>query len=74
MSLENLYENEDPSWQMHMQMLMKRKRSMEIARIIDEAINEHYSLQGKPVPCWKRRDPDWWVSYLKELGIDSRNP
>ena len=26
MSLENLYESEDPSWQIHMRMLTKRKR------------------------------------------------
>ncbi len=48
---------------------------MEIAQIIDEAINEYYSLQGKPVPQWKqKRDPDWWITYLEELGIDPRNP
>ena len=48
---------------------------MEIAQIIDEAINEYYSLQGKPVPDWKvKKDPDWWVEYLNELGIDKHNP
>ena len=58
-----------------MLMLTKRKRNMEIAQIIDEAINEYYSLQGKPVPQWKqKRDPDWWITYLEELGIDPRNP
>tara|TARA_R100001510_G_C7443244_1_gene71506 strand:- start:82 stop:249 length:168 start_codon:yes stop_codon:yes gene_type:complete len=55
-------------------MLMKRKRNMEIAQIIDKVIYEYYSEKGKPVPCWKRKDPDWWIAYLKELGIDSRNP
>jgi len=75
MSEKNLYENEDPLWQTHMQTLTKRKRSMEIAQIIDEAINEYYSLQGKPVPDWKvKKDPDWWVEYLNELGIDKHNP
>jgi type II secretory pathway pseudopilin PulG len=75
MSEKNLYENEDPSWQMHMQTLMKRKRNMEIAQIIDEAINEYYSLQGKPVPNWRYiKDVDWWIEYLKDLGIDPRNP
>ena len=75
MSDENLYENEDPSWRMHMQMLMKRKRSMEIAQIIDEALEEHYSELGLPVPNWKRqKNPQWWVEYLKNLGIDPRNP
>ena len=57
-----------------MQMLMKKKRSLEIAQIIDEAIREHYSLHGKDVPKWKRKDPDWWTEYLHSLGIDPRNP
>jgi type II secretory pathway pseudopilin PulG len=75
MSEKNLYEREDPSWQMHMQTLMKRKRNMEIAQIIDEAINEYYSLQGNPVPNWRYiKDVDWWIEYLKDLGIDPRNP
>lgn len=48
---------------------------MEIAQIIDEAINEYYSLHGLPVPNWKQnRDPDWWTEYLKSLGIDPKNP
>jgi len=75
MSDENLYENEDPSWKIHMLMLMRRKRNMEIAQTIDEAINEYYSLQGLPVPNWKRqKDPQWWIDYLKDLDIDPDNP
>jgi hypothetical protein len=75
MSDENLYENEDPSWQMHMRMLMKRKRSMEIAQTIDNALEEYYSERGLPVPQWKtKKDPQWWIDYLKELGIDKDNP
>ena len=55
--------------------LMKKKRNMEIAQTIDEAINEYYSLQGLPVPNWKQqRDPQWWIDYLKELDIDPDNP
>ena len=62
-------------WQMHMRMLMRRKKSMETDQIIDEAINEYYSLQGKPVPNWKyMKDADWWIDYLESLGIDPRNP
>ena len=57
-----------------MQMLMKRKRNMEIAQTIDEALLEYYSEQGLEVPQWKSKDPDWWVDYLKSLGIDPRNP
>ena len=58
-----------------MQMLMKRKRSMEIARIIDKALEEHYSELGLSVPNWKRnKAPYWWTEYLEELGIDPQNP
>ena len=75
MSDENLYENEDLMWKIHMRTLMKRKRSMEIAQIIDKALEEHYSEQGLPVPNWKKRkDPQWWIDYLKELNIDPSNP
>jgi hypothetical protein len=71
MSEKNLYENEDLMWQTHMRMLMKRKKSMEIAQIIDDALEEHYSELGLPVPQWKRqKDPQWWIDYLKELGIE----
>ena len=65
----------DPMWQMHMRMLMKRTRSIHTAQIIDEAINEYYSLHGLPVPDWKqKRNPEWWVEYLRSLGIDPNNP
>ena len=48
---------------------------MEIAQIIDEALEEYYSSIGKPVPNWKAGDSDQWrVEYLKELGIDPSNP
>tara|TARA_B100000085_G_scaffold255117_1_gene254722 strand:- start:134 stop:361 length:228 start_codon:yes stop_codon:yes gene_type:complete len=75
MSNKNPSENEDLMWQMHMQTLTKRKRSMEIAQIIDNALEEYYSEQGLPVPNWKqRRDPQWWIDYLKELNTDPNNP
>ena len=65
----------DPMWQMHMQILTKRMKNMEIAQTIDEAISEWYSLHDLPVPKWKmKRDPDWWIEYLRDLGIDPRNP
>ena len=58
-----------------MRMLMKRKRSMEIAQTIDNALEEWYSERGLPVPQWKsKRDPDWWIEYLEELGVDPENP
>ena len=76
MSEENLYENEDPMWQIHMKTLMRRKKSMEIARTIDEALYQYYHVeQGKEVPNWRYiKDQDWWIEYLKSLGIDPRNP
>jgi len=41
---------------------------MEIAQIIDKAINEYYTEKGQPVPQWKlKRDPDWWIEYLRKL-------
>jgi len=58
-----------------MQMLMKRKRSMEVAQIINDALFEYYSEKGMEVPDWKmKRDPDWWINYLISLGIDPKNP
>jgi hypothetical protein len=75
MSEKNLHENEDHSWTIHMQTLMKRKKNLEIAQIINEAINEYYSLRGLPVPEWRqKRDPDWWTEYLISLGLDADNP
>jgi hypothetical protein len=54
---------------------MRRKKSMETAQIIDDAINKYYEEQGKPVPRWRqKRDPDWWAEYLMRLGMDPRNP
>ena len=57
-----------------MQMLTRRKKSMEIAQIIDDALYQHYSELGLPVPNWKlKRNPDWWVQYLKSLGLTEDN-
>ena len=58
-----------------MQTLMKRKRNMEIAQTIEDSLKQYYDSIGKPVPRWKlKRDPDWWTTYLEDLGIDPRNP
>ena len=59
-----------------MRTLMKRKRNLQIAQTIDDALYQHYVVeQGKPVPNWRYvKDADWWVNYLKTLGIDPRNP
>jgi hypothetical protein len=76
MSEKNLYENEDPTWQMHMQTLMRRKKNMEIAQTIDDALYQYYVVErGKEVPVWRfYKDADWWIEYLKSLGIDPQNP
>ena len=58
-----------------MQTLTKRMRSMEVKQIIDETLEEYYTERGLEVPQWRmRRNPDWWISYLNELGIDPQNP
>ena len=68
MSEKNLQENEDPIWQMRMQMLTRMRKNMEIGQIIDEALFRYYSDKGESVPNWRvHKDPDWWIEYLKEL-------
>mgnify|MGYP007043751638 CR=1 FL=1 len=59
-----------------MRMLTRRKRNLQIAQTIDDALYQYYVVeQGKPVPNWRyAKDADWWVNYLKTLGIDPRNP
>ena len=49
---------------------------MEIEQIIDDALHQYYVVeQGKPVPKWRYvKDQDWWIQYLKDLGMDPRNP
>ena len=75
MSKQNPENHTDLMWQMHMQTLTKRKRNMEIAQIIDSAIYEYYSEKNIPVPCWKtKKNPQWWIDHLNQLGLDSRNP
>jgi len=44
---------------------------MEIAQTIDDALFEYYSEKGMEVPKWRmQKDPQWWIDYLRELGID----
>ena len=49
---------------------------METAQTIDEALYQYYTVENNlPVPNWRQiRDPEWWVQYLKDMGLDSRNP
>jgi len=67
---------EDPIWTMYMRTLMMRKKNMEIAQTIDEALYQYYVVErGEEVPNWRyMKDADWWIEYLKELGMDPDNP
>jgi len=75
MSEKNLHDNEDLGWKTHMRILMRRKKSMEIAQTIDEALHQYYVVeQGKPVPNWRYvKDQDWWIEYLRSLGLSDNN-
>ena len=42
---------------------------MEIAQIIDNALEEWYSERGRPVPQWKKERQQWWREYLLSLGL-----
>ena len=59
-----------------MKTLTKRKRNLQIAQTIDEALYEYYVIENDlPVPNWRYiKDQDWWIDYLESLGIDPRNP
>ena len=74
MSQEKNIESEDHIWTMHMQTLMKRKKNMETAQIIDKALFEYYSEKGMEVPKWRKPINTWWRDYLIELGLDPNNP
>lgn len=58
----------DPTWQMHMQMLMQRKKNLEIKETIEKAISDWYFEHGIPEPNWKiQKDPQWWIDYIKDI-------
>ena len=48
---------------------------MEIAQTIDKALYQYYTVENDlPVPNWRQiKDPEWWVQYLKDMGLDPRN-
>ena len=66
----------DPTWQIHMQTLTKRKRNLQIAQIIDDSLYQFYTVERDlPVPNWRMiKDADWWLEYLDDMGIDRKNP
>ena len=75
MSEKNPENHMDPIWQTRMETLMRRKRNMEVKQIIDEALWRYYFEKGQDVPQWRmKKDPEWWIEYLKSLNIDPRNP
>jgi len=57
-----------------MQTLTKRMRNIEVSQIIDDALYEWYSEQGRPLPAWKKEKSEWWREYLISLGLDPNNP
>jgi|TARA_B100000927_G_scaffold290447_1_gene289311 hypothetical protein len=75
MSQRKNIENEDHIWREYMMTLMKRKKSMEVAQTIDDALYQYYTVENNlPVPNWRQiKDPDWWIQYLKDMGLDPRN-
>ncbi len=67
-------ENHTHIWQTYMQTLTKRTRNMEVKQIIDDALFEYYSEKGMEVPNWRRnKDPQWWIDYLRDLGLGDNN-
>ena len=54
----------------------EEEEDMEIAQIIDDALDQYYTVEKVyPVPNWKtNKNPQWWIDYLEELGIDKNNP
>ena len=57
-----------------MQTLTKRTRNMEVKQIIDDALFEYYSERGMEVPNWRmRKNPQWWIDYLRDLGLGENN-
>ena len=47
---------------------------MEVKQIIDETLEEYYTERGLEVPQWRmRNNPQWWVNYLRDLGLGENN-
>ena len=65
---KNLSDHTARIWQMRMQTLMRRKKSIGISQKIDSILFEWYSERDMEVPNWKMKtDPDWWIEYLEKL-------
>ena len=49
--------------------------NIEIGETLDEVFHQYYNEErGVPVPHWRTSQPDWWLEYLRSLGVDERNP
>jgi hypothetical protein len=59
-----------------MKMLTRRKKNLQIAQTIDDALYEYYVIErGQEVPNWRYvKDQDWWQEYLIRLGLNPNNP
>jgi hypothetical protein len=59
------------TWNQYMMTLTRRKKQLETAEIISQAISDWYLENGIPEPDWKiQKDPEWWTSYLDSLKTD----
>lgn len=68
MSEKNPNDHMDPTWQMHMQTLMQRKKVIEVNETLRKAISDWYFENGKVEPIWYvPKDPEWWTEYLRLL-------
>ncbi len=58
-----------------MQTLMRRKKNLQVAQIIDDALYQYYVVENNlPVPNWRYiKDQDWWIQYLEDMGLDPKN-
>ena len=61
----------DHTWNQYMMTLTRRKKQLETAEIVSQAISDWYLENGLPEPDWKiQKDPEWWTSYLDTLKTD----
>ena len=58
-----------------MQTLTRRKKNLQVAQIIDDALYQYYVVENNlPVPNWRYiKDQDWWIEYLEDMGLDPKN-
>ena len=68
MSKKNPNDHTGPTWQMHMQMLTKRKKVIEVNETLRQAISDWYYENEMVEPLWYvPKNPPWWDEYLNSL-------